>query len=151
MPRVFPTDSVLIAKAMRDHLNSWKKKPATFLLDDLGKGVPSLMLQQMAAAQQKKVYVNGSYIAVWTFAVYVRVSGTDTASRLDAIACLNDLADWLTETDDDGNFVSLPYIDDDRRPTSIELTTTPSIAARYESGIEDYQAVFTLEYKVRRN
>lgn len=151
MPRVFPTDSVLIAKAMRDHLNSWPEKPATFLLEDLGKNVPSLMLQQLSAAQQKKVYVNGSYIAVWSFAVYMRMSGEDTASRLDAIACLNDLADWLTETGDDGNFVRLPYIDDNRRPTSIELMTTPSIAARYDGGIEDYQAVFSLEYKVRRN
>ena len=150
MPRVFPSDSILIAKTMRDHLNSWQRKPATFLLEDLGKNVPSLMIQQLAAAEQKKAYVNGSYIAVWNFAVYMRVSGEDTASRLDAIACLNDLADWLMETDADGNFVRLPFIDDNRRPTNIEMTSTPSIAARYDGGIEDYQAVFSLEYKARR-
>ena len=108
------------------------------------------MIQQLAAAEQRKAYVNGTYIAVWTFAVYIRVSGEDTASRLDAIACLNDLASWLMETDDEGNFVRLPTIDDNRRPTSIEQTQTPSIAARYENGNEDYQVVFRLIYKARR-
>lgn len=151
MPRVFPSDSVLLVNAMREHLNSWPEKPATFLIEDLGKNIPSLMLQQLSAAQKKKVYVNGSYIGVWSFAVYVRVSGKDTASRLDAIACLNDLTEWLTETDEEGNFVRLPCIDDVRNATYIEATTTPSIAARYENGVEDYQAVFSLEYKVRRN
>lgn len=150
MPRIFPTDSVLIAKAMKDYLNTWPRKPAFFKLEDLGKDVPSLMIQQLAAAQEVKSYINGSYIAVWNFAVYVRVSGEDTASRLDAIACLNDLADWLTEKDEDGNFVRMPVIDDKRKPTNIEMTTTPSIAARYDDGIEDYQAIFSLEYKVRR-
>lgn len=148
--RIFQSDSILIAKAMRDHLNTWPDKPATFKLEDLGKDVPSLMIQQLAAAQQTKVYINGSYIAVWNFAVYVRVSGEDTASRLDAIACLNDLADWLTEKDEDGNFVRMPVIDAKRKATNIEMTTTPSIAARYEDGTEDYQAIFSLEYKVRR-
>ena len=150
MARLYPTDSIVIAKVMRDHLNSWQKKPAVFLLEDLGKNVPSLMIQQLAAAEQRKAYVNGTYIAVWTFAVYIRVSGEDTASRLDAIACLNDLASWLMETDDEGNFVRLPTIDDNRRPTSIEQTQTPSIAARYENGNEDYQVVFRLIYKARR-
>lgn len=151
MPRVFLSDSVLIEKAIRDHLNSWVNKPAVFSIEDLGKNVPSLMLQQLASAQKKKVYINGSYIGVWSFAVYMRVSGEDTASRLDAIACLNDLTEWLTAKDDEGCFINLPYIDDTRKPTYIEATSTPSIAARYDDGTEDYQAIFSLEYKVRRN
>lgn len=151
MPRVFSSDSVLLVNAMREHLNSWNEKPATFLIEDLGKEIPSIMIQQLSAAQKKKVYVNGSYIGVWKFAVYVRVSGRDTASRLDAIACLNDLTAWLTETDEEGKFVRLPYVDDVRMATYIEADTTPSIAARYDSGVEDYQAVYSLEYKVRRN
>lgn len=151
MPRVFQSDSVLLVNSMREHLNSWDKKPSTFLIEDLGKNVPSLMLQQLSAAEKKKVYVNGSYIGVWNFAIYMRVGGKDTASRLDAIACLNDLTNWLTETDEEGNFKRLPKIDEMRSATFIEATTTPSIAARYENGIEDYQAIFSLEYKARRN
>ena len=150
MSRVYLNDSTLIAKAMKDHLNSWSKKPVPFLLEDLGKNVPSLMIQQLASAEQKRAYIDGSYIGVWNFSVYMRVDGEDTASRLDAIGCLNDLADWLMETDDNGSYTHLPYIDESRKPTSIEIKSTPSIAARYNSGIEDYQVIFSLEYKARR-
>ena len=31
MSRVYLNDSTLIAKAMKDHLNSWSKKPVPFL------------------------------------------------------------------------------------------------------------------------
>ena len=151
MARVFANDEVIIAKAMTDHLNRWAKKPTVFKLEDIGKDVPSLMLQQLSAAKKVKSYVDGSYIGIWNFSIYMRVSGEDTASRLDAAACLGELADWLTKTNDDGYFVNLPYIDRDRTPTSIRIESTPSIAARYEDGIEDYQAIFSLEYKARRN
>lgn len=151
MARVFTSDGVLIAKVMRDHLNKWKKKPTTIKLEDLGKDVPSMMLQQLAAAEKKREYVNGSYIGVWNFALFMRVNGEDTASHLDAMACLNDAAAWLMQKDGDGSFSNLPVIDDSRTATQIVMTSTPSIAARYEDGTEDYQAILSLEYKVRRN
>ena len=150
MARVFTNDGVLIAKVMKDHLNGWPKKPVTIMLEDLGKEVPSMMLQQLAAAEKKREYVNGSYIGVWNFALYIRVSGNDTASRLDAIGCLNEAAEWLMQKDEDGSFSNLPAIDDGRIATKIEMSSTPSLAARYEDGTEDYQAIMSLEYKVRR-
>lgn len=150
MQRVFTNDGVLIAKVMRDHLNTWQKRPANFLLEDLGKEAPSLMLQQLSAAEKKKSYINGSYIGVWNFAVYFRVNALDTASRLDAVGCLEELANWLQEKNDKGAYAHLPQIDQFRTATKIETTSTPSIAARYEDGTEDYQALFTLEYQVRR-
>lgn len=150
MARVFTNDGVLIAKVMKDHLNGWPKKPVTIMLEDLGKEVPSMMLQQLSAAEKKREYVNGSYIGVWNFALYIRVSGNDTASRLDAIGCLNEAAEWLTQKDKDGSFSNLPVIDDSRTATKIEMSSTPSLAARYEDGTEDYQAIMSLEYKVRR-
>lgn len=150
MQRIFTNDGVLIAKVMRDHLNTWQKRPVNFLLEDLGKEVPSLMLQQLSAAEKKKSYVNGSYIGVWNFAVYIRVNVLDTASRLDAVGCLEELANWLQEKNDKGAYAHLPQIDQNRTATKIETTSTPSIAARYEDGTEDYQALFTLEYQARR-
>lgn len=150
MQRVFTNDGVLIAKVMRDHLNTWQKRPVNFLLEDLGKEVPSLMLQQLSAAEKKKSYINGSYIGVWSFAVYFRVNALDTASRLDAVGCLEELANWLQEKNDKGAYAHLPQIDQLRTATKIEAASTPSIAARYEDGTEDYQALFTLEYQVRR-
>lgn len=150
MERNFTNDGVLIAKVMRDHLNTWQKRPAVFKLEDLGKDAPSLAIQQLAAAEKKRAYVNGSYIGVWHFAVYIRINAFDTASRLDAVGCLEELAKWLQESDDKGAYVNLPVIDKNRTATKIEMTSTPSIAAKYEDGTEDYQALFTLEYQVRR-
>ena len=151
MARVYTNDGVIIAKAVRDHLNTWEKLPVQIMLEDLGTDVPSMMIQQLSAAEKKRAYINGSYIGVWNFAVYMRVDGVDTASRLDASACLNELADWLTELDSENCFANLPTIDSNRQPTGITVTSTPSIAMRYENGIEDYQVIFSLEYKVRRN
>ena len=152
MPAEYTNDGVNLSKVMLDHLNSWPVKPAQFILDDFEKDPPSLMLQQLAAAKVARRYVNGSYIGNWTFAVEIRVSGEDTASRLSATTCLNDLAAWLVQKDRDGNYSNFPVIDQCRKVTDIEMTTAPSIAARYDSGVSDYQAVFTLEYKfsVRR-
>lgn len=147
---IYTNDGIYLAAVMRDHLNSWEDRPADFMLEDLGTKVPSLMLQQLASAEKKKAYVNGSYIGTWSFAVYIRVNGRDTNTRLDATATLIDLAKWLTFQSDSGAYVNLPFIDRQRRATKIEMITTPSIAARYDGGIEDYQAVFQLEYQVRR-
>ncbi len=51
MPRIYEADEVIIAKIMRDHLNSWPKKPAVFMLEDIDKDAPSLMIQQLASAR----------------------------------------------------------------------------------------------------
>lgn len=150
MPKVYTTDGIILAKVMRDHLNGWPNKPTEIKLEDLGKTVPSMMLQQLSAAEKLKQYVNGSYIGVWNFAVYIRIAGDDTASRLDAVACLSDLGKWLTEQNDRGNYKRLPNIDGDRVATSIRMTASPSIAVRYENNVEDYQALFALEYKYSR-
>lgn len=150
MARIFTTDGVLIAKAMRDFLNSWPSKPMDIGLEDFKKEAPSMMLQQLAAAEKKKTYINGSYVGVWNFAVYVRINAVDTASRLDATGILQALADWMADQDEQGNFVNLPTLDGLKKPMRIDMTTTPSIAARYEDGTEDYQAIFVFEYKATR-
>lgn len=150
MDRAYTNDGILIAKVMKNYLNDWSEKPVEIMLEDLGKKVPSMMIQQLSSAEKKREYINGSYIGVWNFALYMRVSGKDTASRLDAIACLTDLSDWLTERDGNGDYINLPHIDDKRTATSVQLLSTPSLAARYDNGYEDYQAILSLEYKVRR-
>ena len=150
MEKSLTNDGVIIAKVMKDHLNKWAKKPSEIALEDLGKNVPSMMIQQLSSAEKKREYVNGSYIGVWSFALYIRVDGNDTASRLDAIGCLNAAAEWLMQKDATGAFSNLPTIDSGRTATRIDLASTPSIAARYADGTEDYQAIMSLEYKVRR-
>lgn len=150
MAKIYTADGVYIADVMLQHLNSWPKKPADVILEDIGKDAPSMMLQQLSAAEVRKTYVNGSYIGVWPFAVYIRINAEDTASRLDATGCLRELAKWLDEKDDRGTFIHLPIIDSEKTATRIQMTSSPSIVGRMEDGIEDYQALFELEYKHHR-
>lgn len=146
-------DGVILAQVMLEHLNEWPDKPAEILLGDLEKRPPSMMLQELAAAEVRRRYVNRSYIGVWPFAVYIRIEAKDTNARFQATGALHALNDWLNEKDDAGNYWHLPMIDRHRTATSITMTMLPAIAERFEKGIEDYQALFELEYKYteRRN
>ena len=131
---------MLIAKAMLNHLNCWPSKPAEVKLEAFEKNSPSMILQQLSGAVKVREYINGSYVGSWPFAVYIRVSGEDTSSKLDAAGTLLNLSDWLSS--------SSPDIGANRTVNKIEMTSLPSIAERHENGEEDYQAIFVLEYKV---
>lgn len=150
MSKIYTNEAVYVAESVRNHLNMWDKRPADFELEKIRKKAPAMMVQQLSGTEKKKVYVNGSYVAEWRFAVYIRVNGEDTAARLDAVGCLEELARWLTELDSEGRYANIPIIDDCRTVSKIEMSSTPSIAARYDDGDEDYQALFTLEYKFNR-
>ncbi|MPN63862.1 hypothetical protein SDC9_211629 [bioreactor metagenome] len=130
---------------MKDYLNSWDKKPVIIRLEAFDKNPTSMMMQQLSGAFKKRSYINGSYIGSWPFAVYIRISGKDTANRLDATGTLNGLHEWLTTTENNV-FTNLPYLGDDKKALKIEMTSLPSIAARYDDGSEDYQAIYELEY-----
>lgn len=150
MSKIYTNEAVYIAEAVRDHLNTWNKRPADFELDKITKDPPAMMIQPLSGTEKIRNYVNGSYIAAWRFAVYIRIPGTDTAERLDATGCLTELAAWLSELTDKGQYANLPVIDEDRTVSRIEVEATPSIAFRYEDGTEDYQTIFKLEYKYNR-
>ncbi len=147
MAKVYTNDGVMLAKIMRDHLNLWPDRPADITLEDFGRETPAMMLQQLAAAEKKRSYVNGSYVGGWTFAVYIRIDATDTASRLDALQALENLFNWLDARDDDNSFLHLPTIDEHRTATQILMPNTPSVAVKYDNGMEEYQAIFEMEYK----
>ena len=148
--RIFTNDGVLISKVMRDLIASWPRIPVKLLMEDPGREGPCMVLQQLSAAEVLKTYVNGSYIGVWNFAVYVRINAEDTATRFDAVSILEELGAWMSEKDSYGRYKNLPVIDEIRVATKIEMTNTPSIANRGDDGVEDYQALFSLEYKARR-
>lgn len=146
MAQFYQSDNILIPKVMRDHINTWENLPVSIKLEDTGKTVPSMMIQQLAATTKKRKYVNGTYVGVFNFAVYIVIDGEDTASRIDALAVLNDLGEWLSKKDEDGQYVNLPDLGQGRRAMSIALSSAPSIAAKHETGEEEYQALFVLEY-----
>ena len=97
-----------------------------------------------------KQYINGNYIAAWNFAVYIVVDGEDTASRVSASGCLQELGSWLSAKDAQGRYTNLPVIDGARTATKIEMTSTPTLAERQNNGVEVYQALYRLEYYANR-
>lgn len=134
-----------IAKTMLTHLNLWPEKPCAILLETMDKAPRSLSMaiQQLSGTVVSKKYIDGSFIGAWPFAVYIRFGGADTGKRLDADATLHALSNWLCQT------MELPDLGKFRTATSIEMTSLPSIAAQYDDGGVDYQAVFRLNYRQR--
>lgn len=136
----YTNDGIYIVKALLQHLNSWSGKPCKINLEAFDKNATSMMMQQLSGAVKKREYVNGAYIGALPFAVYIRVTGADTANKLDATETLNNLADWL-ET------APVPHLGGNRRVIKIEMTALPSLFERLQDGTEDYQAIFNLDYK----
>lgn len=145
--RIYTNDGVYIAKSLKDHLNTWPKKPCEIKLEDFSKNPPSMMMQQLSGSYKIRSYVNGSYLGEYPFAVYIRIEGTDTESRFDATGCLLGLAEWLEELNQDGSRKNLPILTGNRKAVKISLESLPSISARYDDNTEDYQAIFKMQYK----
>lgn len=132
-------DQTAIARSMLDYLNAWPNKPASFSLDGLAKAAPSSTVLQLASSGVLKRYVNGSYIGVWSFAVYLRLNKADTAEKLDALDLFDDLRAYFKE--------KLPALAEGATANKIEQLTTPYMSAADDDGTEDYQATYRLEYK----
>lgn len=133
---------VLIAKAILDHINRWPDKPSNVRLDSTDKAPVffSVSMQPLAGTKILKKYITGTFIGLWPFAVYIRLSAADTAKRLDAVSMLEALGEWVAGE-------SLPDLGDRRTAQKLEMTSLPSVAAQYEDGAVDYQAIFNLTYK----
>lgn len=140
-------DSVIIEQSMLEFLNTWPEKPVEIKLDELDKRESSMMFQPLSGTKKTKPYVNGSYYGSFPFAVYVRAANLDTKHKLDARKILNSLDEWFSEKNEKKEFINLPKLSGGNTAIKIEMTSTPSIAARYDNGTDDYQAIFSLSYK----
>ena len=134
----------LIAKAIYDHLNQWPQKPCQIRLEMMDKApiAFTMSMQQLSGTRIMRRYIDGSFTGAWPFAVYVRMSASDTAKKFDAVSVLETLNQWLMTQ-------PVPDLGTGRTATRFEMTSLPSIAATYEDGSTDYQAIFQLEYKQR--
>lgn len=147
MANFYEPENILISRVVRNHLNSWPKKPVEIKAEVAGPEVPAMMVQQLSSVEIKKRYINGSFVGEYAFGVYIAIEAEDTESRYDALSVLNDLGLWLSEKDETGKYKNLPNLGDDRKAVQITVSSTPSIATRLENGVEEYQALFALEYK----
>lgn len=134
-----PADTVAVAKDMLQHLNKWSDKPCKFALEELSKKSPALMIQPLAGSGIERRYVDGSFIGLFTFAVYLRAEQTDTHKKLSAYDTLEKLAYWLEHSE-------LPELSGNKTAIKIEQSATPALAM-VDDDTEDYQAVFSLRYK----
>ena len=134
----------LIAKAIYDHLNQWPQKPCQIRLEMMDKApiAFTMSMQQLSDTRILRRYIDGSFTGAWPFAVYVRMAASDTAKKFDAVSLLETLNQWLMTQ-------PVPDLGTGRTATRFEMTSLPSIAATYEDGSTDYQAIFQLEYKQR--
>ena len=139
------SEIVVVARAVKEHLNKWPDKPVGEIkTEDLEKDLMmSMAIQPLAGNASEKKYIDGTRVVVWPFSVYVRIIGSDENEMFDAIACLCGLDDWLQSND-------LPDLGENREVQKLEMVTHPSIAASYDDGTRDYQAIFNLTYKTRR-
>lgn len=137
-------DETIIAKSVYDHLNAWPDKPCAIRLEMMDKApiAYTMSMQQLSGTRVMRRYIDGSFKGVWPFAVYVRMSASDTAKKLNAVSVLESLNQWLMTQ-------PVPQLGTGRTATQFEMTSLPSIAATYEDGSVDYQAIFQLEYKQR--
>ena len=134
-------DQITIARSMLGYVNAWPDKPAPFTLEGLRKESPAAMLLQLPSSGVLKRYVDGSYIGVWSFAVYIRLNKADTSDKLEALDLYEDLLRYFKS--------GLPTLEDHAEAILIEMLSTPALAAAYDDGTEDYQATYRLRYKAQ--
>lgn len=137
----------VIEQSMFEFINTWPDKPAKIMLDELDKKANSMMIQPLSGTEITRKYVNNSYMGSWSFAVYVRVVNVDTASKIDARNILRNLEKWFNKRNEDKSFANLPKLSNGNTAIKIDMTSTPALAARYDNGTDDYQAIFNLTFK----
>lgn len=147
----FTNDGAYLVQTLLEKVNEWDGKPCEVKLDELGEKPPAMMFQPLARARVLRQYVDGSYIGVLAFAVFIRVNALDTRTRLNATGVLNALGDWLEEKDETTReYKNLPVFTNNTQARSVEMTATPAISTRYDNGYEDYQAIFEMQYYKKR-
>lgn len=147
MGNISSNENVIIEQSLLAFLNTWPGKPMEIKLDELEKRDSSMMFQPLSGAKTSKRYINGSYNGEFPFAVYFRAVASDTKTKLDARRLLNSLDEWMSEKNEKKEYIHLPVLSGGNTAIKIEMTSTPSIAACYDNGTDDYQAIFKLSYK----
>ena len=122
------------------YLNSIEGLPCKVGLEMLGAKPPSMSLQQLPGEETIKAYINGDRECRLPFAVYMRIPGKDTKSRTNAAAVFRLIE---TKAKQDKEHGVLPFDD-------FNMSQLPSLYNRQENGVEDYQAIYSIDYYKER-
>ena len=135
-------EQTTIARSMIDYLNEWSNKPARFTLEGIAKEAPSATILQLPTSGVVKKYIDGSYIGMYNFAVYIRLNKADTSQKLEVLDLYDDLMEYFKSD-------AKPDLGEGATTRYFELLSTPALAVRYDDGSEDYQASYRLVYKAK--
>jgi hypothetical protein len=100
--------------------------------------LPCVSVQTLTGTPVDRRYKDGSYIGLYRFAVYIRQTTEDNASRLDGAKAMTRLAADIVAS---AVALSEPFVF-----WSIEQDTLPVKVEAHEA-YDDWQATFTLRYK----
>lgn len=105
------------------------------------KELPCVMMQTLTGPPLEKTYLDGSYVANYRFALYLRQADADTQARLDARGILNSLAEAvMASTIDLGEGCSMWSLRKENLPSRMQA----------DEGYIDYQVTLALKYKALR-
>jgi hypothetical protein len=100
--------------------------------------LPCISVQTLTGNPVEKRYKSGGYIGNYRFAVYLRQTAEDNASRLDGSKVMSDLAATI-----DGSTVDLPAPFEFRELEQDTLAVKVAVDEAYD----DWQATFTMRFK----
>lgn len=100
--------------------------------------LPCIMVQTLTGKPIEREYLDGSYLANYRFALYLRTIDDSTRTRLDGRKILKDLASILC--------TNHPKLDNDKVVWSCECDTLPCRIST-EPSYSDWQVTLTLKYK----
>ena len=135
-------EQTTIARSMLDYLNEWPNKPARFTLEGIAKEAPSATILQLPTSGVVKKYIDGSYIGMYNFAVYIRLNKADTSEKLEVLDLYDDLMEYFKSD-------AKPDLGDGATTKEFVLLSTPALAVTYDDSSEDYQATYRLVYKAK--
>lgn len=115
-----------------DEVNNTETLPATAKLDNLGADAPAASVQTLPGARWATRYISGGGVRELPFALLLRVSGRDTATRADAAAALSACFDALEALDLPEPIVSITGTD---TPALVERNDTDGSEVFRVSGV----------------
>ena len=130
-----------IIEVLLPALNEIPGLPCKINLEVLDEKPPSMCIQQLRGAQKLNVNIVGGFTGLFPFAIWYRVSGRDTADRIEGTRVLNDISSFFSDV------TNLPDLGERRICRKIEMTSVPICNNRHEDGTEDYMAIYSLEYQ----
>lgn len=123
-----------------EYINTIEGLPCVVSLEMLSSKKPAMSLQQLPGEETIKAYINGDRECRLPFAIYMRISGKDTKSRINAVDVFRLIEETAKKDKEKG---TLPF-------KNFNMAQLPALYNRQDDGTEDYQAIYSVDYYKER-